>query len=65
MFTVVDLAESNKENKSIQTLGRIFRLISSCKTRGKVVLPFRESKLTKLLQTNITQSSKILLMATV
>jgi kinesin family member C1 len=53
----VDLAkkiqnEANFINKSLTTLGRIISMIGDKKT-GKVAIPYRESKLTMLLQVKI------------
>jgi len=41
--------EANHINKSLTTLGRILRLISE-KKQEKNMIPYRESKLTRVLQ---------------
>lgn len=36
-------------NKSLTTLGRIFAILSNKKAKDKMPLPYRESKLTRIL----------------
>jgi len=45
--------ESKFINKNLTTLGRIFSIISNRKLQGKIAPPFRECKLTRLLQNSL------------
>ena len=40
-------------NKNLTTLGRVFAILSNRKLQGKVVPPYRECKLTRLLQNSL------------
>ncbi|MCQ2816951.1 MAG: hypothetical protein MJ252_06775 [archaeon] len=50
--------EANYINKSLTTLGRIITIISDKKNANKTVLPYRDSKLTILLQKYLKPNSK-------
>ena len=53
-------------NKSLSTLGRIFVMLAEKRNgRGKGILPFRETKLTRLLQEPLQNESKVVTLVTV
>jgi hypothetical protein len=51
-------------NRSLTTLGRIFAMLSDRKARD-IKPPYRESKLTRLLQESLQQDSKIVMIVNV
>lgn len=56
--------ESNFINKSLSTLGRIISMLADKKS-NKLSIPYRESKLTMLLQNSLKVSSKTAMIVTV
>lgn len=57
--------ESVAINKSLTTLGRIFRLLSDKKMMLKTAIPYWESKLTWILQNSLQADSKVLMIVNV
>lgn len=57
--------ESVSINKSLTTLGRIFKLLIDQKTQGNVSIPYRDSKLTRILQSSLSPSSKVLMIVNI
>lgn len=55
--------EANFINKSLTTLGRIISMISDKKT-NKIAIPYRESKLTMVLQNSLKPNSKTVMIVT-
>jgi hypothetical protein len=56
--------ESNFINKSLTTLGRVISMLADKKS-SKISIPYRESKLTMLLQNSLKVSSKTAMIVTV
>lgn len=51
-------------NKSLTTLGRIFAILSDRKAKG-TPLPYRECKLTRILQDSLTYDSKTVMIVNI
>lgn len=52
-------------NKSLTTLGRVFTMLADKKAKNKQNPPYRESKLTRILQDSLTYESKTLMIVNV
>ena len=57
--------EANFINKSLSALGRIINLIGDKKNCNKLVIPYRESKLTIVLQNYLKPNSKTIMIVNV
>jgi len=58
-------AESVCINQSLTTLGRIFMMIADRKTKSRPQPPYRESKLTRILQDSLSYETKTLMIVNV
>ncbi|TNV84138.1 hypothetical protein FGO68_gene9842 [Halteria grandinella] len=58
-------SESVSINKSLTTLGRIFMMIADRKAKVKQMPPYRESKLTRILQDSLSYETKTLMIVNV
>ncbi|KAI9294843.1 kinesin-domain-containing protein [Neoconidiobolus thromboides FSU 785] len=61
----VQAAEAGKINRSLLTLGKIIKGLSEKSTSGLVKLPFRESKLTRILEDSLGGGTKTRMIATI
>lgn len=52
-------------NKSLSTLGRVFTILADRKSHKKQLPPYRDSKLTRILQDSLTYDSPTLMIATI
>ncbi len=57
--------ESVSINQSLTTLGRIFAILSNKKAKEKQLIPYRESKVTRILQDSLTHESKTVMIVNV
>jgi kinesin family protein C1 len=57
--------ESISINKSLTTLGRIFMMLADRKTANQQKPPYRESKLTRILQDSLSYENKTLMIVNV
>eukprot|EP00924_Labyrinthula_sp_SR-Ha-C_P016399 augustus_masked-scaffold_6-processed-gene-2.44-mRNA-1 protein AED:0.30 eAED:0.33 QI:0/-1/0/1/-1/1/1/0/565 len=57
--------EMNKINTSLHTLGRCIQLLSSTSNNKEVHIPFRDSKLTRILKESINGNCKTVIIATI
>ena len=57
--------EANFINKSLSTLGRIFTMLADRSANKKQAMPYRECKLTRILQDSLNYSSKTLVIVNV
>ena len=57
--------ESIYINQSLTTLGRIFQMLANRKAKERTVAPYRESKLTRILQDSLSYDSKTVMIVTV
>lgn len=57
--------EANFINKSLTTLGRVFMILADRKSKNKQTPPYRESKLTRILQDSLTYESMTLMIVNI
>jgi hypothetical protein len=57
--------EGNSINLSLSTLGRVFGILSTMKAKDRQLPPYRECKLTRILQGSLTHDSKTVMIVNV
>ena len=60
----IRLEEAKHINKSLSALGNVISALANPRKNGKQVIPYRSSKLTRILTNSLSVESKIVLLAT-